>query len=276
MTGLRAELLGFGYPGRPLFAGFELQVPAGDYLAVVGPNGAGKSTLLRLLAGLVRPDAGRVTVAGRDTRGASRMALARLVAVVPQHSQFALDFTIEETVLMGRNPWLGRFGTAGDEDRRQVEEALAAMDLLELRQARIDEVSGGERQRAVVARALAQATPALLLDEPGSHLDLAHLDRLSGALARLNAQGRTVVVVSHDVNFAVANCRRLLVLKDGRAVALGPPAEVLTGELVRAVYGVEPVIIRHPDTGRPVLLLPGTQGRLSSGGVESAPSTPAA
>lgn len=265
MRAFRAEGLAFGYDGRPLFRSFELDVPTGDCLAIIGPNGAGKTTLLRLLAGLLTPGAGRVLVGGRDSRRTGRAEMARLVAVVPQHSRFTFEYTVEEVVMMGRNPWLGRFRPAGPEDRRHVEEALAAMDLSSLREARISEVSGGERQRVVIARALAQATPAVLFDEPGSHLDLAHLSRLGGLLAALAGQGRTVIFVSHDVNFAAAHGRRLLVLKEGRGVALGPPAEVLTEELVASVYGVRPTFARHPETGRPVLLLPGPRAESGSG-----------
>jgi iron complex transport system ATP-binding protein len=278
VTAFRIERLAFGYADRLLFEGLDLDIPAGEYLAVVGPNGAGKSTLLRLLAGLIRPRSGRVLIDGRDIRTGSRAALARLVAVVPQDSHFAFDYTVEEVVMMGRNPWVGYFQAPGTEDRARVEEALAVMGLVPLRGARIGELSGGERRCAVIARALAQATPAVLLDEPGTHLDLAHLDRLAGVLSGIHAGGRTVVLVSHDINFAAASCSRLLVLSGGEVAAAGSPTDVLSPRLVHSVYGIEPVIMRHPRTGRPVCLLPGmpSQGRPSSTGVESVPSKPAA
>lgn len=253
---LSVDRLDFGYAGRPLFAGFELEIPAGEYLAIIGPNGAGKSTLLRLLAGFLVPGAGQVRIAGRDIRGIGRLELARLVAVVPQESHFVFGHTIEEVVMMGRHPWLGRFRMPGPEDHARVEEALALMDLGPMRQARVDEVSGGERQRTVIARALAQDAPVLLLDEPGAHLDLNHLARLFELLAELGSRGRTAVLVTHDINLAAAGCRRLLVLKEGRAAAVGPPREVLTAGLIRSVYGLEPALIRHPQSGRPVVLLP--------------------
>ncbi|MFO7637785.1 MAG: ABC transporter ATP-binding protein [bacterium] len=264
MTDIRVGGLSFGYPGRPLFSGFALEVPAGDCLGVIGPNGAGKSTLLRLLAGFLGPGSGRVEVGGRDIRAIGRTRLARLVSVVQQESRFAFGYTVEELVTMGRYPWLGRFQAPGPADRARVEAALGEMDLLELRRARVDEISGGERQRTVIARALVQDTPVMLLDEPGTHLDLRHLARLTGLLEALSERRRTVVMVSHDINLAASACHRLLLLDDGKAVALGPPAEVLTLERVRAAYGVEPVITRHPQSGRPVVLLP-VQGSKGGG-----------
>ena len=257
MTGLTVDRVGVSYGPAPLFDRFDLDVAPGEFLGIIGPNGSGKSTLLRLMAGLVRPTAGRVLVRGDDIRVLSRRELARRMALVPQESHFAFGFRVEEVVMMGRHPYRSRFGPLGSGDHEQVGAALSAMGVTGLRDRGIDEVSGGERQRVVIARALAQATDILLLDEVSTHLDLAHQHRVLSVLARVHDAGRTVVFVSHDLNLAAQACSRILLLDRGHTAALGTPEEVLTAGRIRSVYGVDPIITRHPETGRPHVMLPG-------------------
>jgi iron complex transport system ATP-binding protein len=256
VTGITVDRVGFSYGAAPLFDRFDLGVAPGEFLGIIGPNGSGKSTLLRLMAGLLAPGAGRVLVGGDDIRALSRRELARRMALVPQESHFAFGFRVEEVVMMGRHPYRSRFGPPGTGDHKQVGAALSAMGVSGLRGRGIDEVSGGERQRVVIARALAQATDILLLDGVSTHLDLAHQHRVLSVLAGIHARGRTVVFVSHDLNLAAQACSRILLLDRGRTAALGTPEEVLTAGRIRSVYGVDPIIMRHPETGRPHIMLP--------------------
>ncbi len=253
------EQVNFTYGGPELFDSFGLEVEAGEFLGVIGPNGAGKSTLLRLMAGLLRPSAGQVSVMGTDLGGMSRREVARLVAVVPQESHFAFDYTVHDVVMMGRNPYLGRLERPGSRDRESVGKALDFVDAQGLADKPVTQLSGGEKQRVVLARALAQETDLLLLDEPTAHLDIQHQESFVLLLKRLNAQGKTVVLLSHDLNLASVACSRILLLDKGRTAACDVPEKVLTLELIRSVYGVETVLTRHPGTGRPQVTLTFTE-----------------
>jgi len=248
--------LEFGYADTPLFRGFDLGVEAGEFFGVIGPNGAGKTTLLRLLAGLLRPWEGKVTMLGHDLAHVPRREVARTLGVVLQESHFTFDYTVEEVVMMGRNPHLGRFEQPGKDDRAKVREALDFVDVAGLASKRITEISSGERQRVVLARALAQEPEILLLDEATSHLDIAHQQSIARILVKLNRQGKTIVLLSHDLNLASLYCTRVLLLDRGTQVACDVPAKVITRELIRKVYGLDPILSVHPETGRPQVLLP--------------------
>jgi len=247
----------FGYGRAALFRDFSLEVAPGEFLGVIGPNGAGKSTLLKLAAGLLAPERGAVTVMGEGLAGMSRRAIARRVGVVPQESHFAFDYGVRDVVMMGRNPHLGRLQRPGTEDRARVEEALAFVGAGGLVEKGINEVSGGEKQLVVLARALAQQPDILLLDEPTAHLDISHQQGFGGLLRRLNRQGKTVIFLSHDLNLAALLCSRVLLLDRGRAAACDVPERVITRELIAQVYGIEPIVGRHPVSGRPQVMLPG-------------------
>jgi iron complex transport system ATP-binding protein len=248
--------LAFGYGARLLFDGFDLEVAAGEFLGVIGPNGAGKSTLLKLVAGLLKPARGSVRILGRELRSLARGEVARTVGVVLQENPFAFDYTVSDVVMMGRNPYLGRFQSPGKHDRQAVTAALEFVDALFLRDERINAISAGERQRVVLARALAQEPAILMLDEATSHLDIAHQQLIARILSDFNRQGKTIVFLSHDLNLAALYCSRILLLDRGRAVACDTPERVITAELIRSVYGVEPIVTRHPESGRPQVMLP--------------------
>jgi iron complex transport system ATP-binding protein len=238
------EAVAYAYPlpdggRREVLHGLELHLARGELVALVGTNGSGKTTLLRLLAGVLRPDAGVIRFDGRPLGDWRRAELARRVTVLPQQLDLPAGFRVAELVEMGRAPHARRLFGATEEDERAVARALADADALELADRYGDELSGGERQRVLVAMALAQEPELLLMDEPTLHLDLAHQVAVLSTIRRLQAQlGMTVLAVLHDLNLAAAFAPRVVVLKDGRAAADGPPDEVLTPALVERVFGV--------------------------------------
>ena len=223
-------------------------VDRGRFVGLVGPNGAGKTTLLRTVAGVIVPDAGTVRVGGEKIHGLSSRAASRRVAVVPQDTSLAFDFDVREVVSMGRTPHRSRFG--GDESGAEtVERALERTDIEHLADRSASEVSGGERQRVLLARALAQDAPVLLLDEPTASLDINHQVRTLELVRDLVREGRTAVAAIHDLNLAAHYCDELLLLGDGRVLAAGPPADVLTEDHLRSAFGTRAAVTRHPVTG---------------------------
>ncbi|MGD9902643.1 MAG: ABC transporter ATP-binding protein [Vicinamibacterales bacterium] len=248
---LHVAELGFGYDAaRPVLSGIALEVPAGSVVGVLGPNGSGKTTLLRLLAGTRRPSRGEVRFDGRPLSAYTRRSLARRLAVVPQETQVAFDYSVMEMVLMGRHPHLGLFEVEGPADLAAARNALAATGAAHLEARDFATLSGGEKQRVAIAAALAQATEVLLLDEPTASLDLGAQLEIAQLLADLNRdRGVTIVVSTHDLHLAAGICRDLVLLRDGRIVARGPTAEVLTRDNLRALYGVDADVHVHEATG---------------------------
>lgn len=260
--GPRRELAGGGSEGWAL-RGLTCEVREGEIFGIIGPNGSGKSTLLKLLGALLPPHQGTIRLQDRPLDSFSRQELARLVAYVPQQSSVVFPFTLAEFVLMGRFPHrrtggvLGGFGWETAEDLRAAGQAMDAMEVLHLEGRAISDVSGGERQRAVIARALAQAPSILLLDEPTVFLDLRHQVDICAIMRRLNReQGLTVVWVSHDLNLAAQYCDRLLLLQEGAMVRLGAPSAVLQPEVIESVYRCPVLVDRHPASGVPRVTLP--------------------
>jgi iron complex transport system ATP-binding protein len=245
----------FGYGGAFRLDLASFDVVEGEILGLVGPNSSGKTTLLRLLSKVHAPDGGEIRFRGRPLGAVSRVALAREVAVVPQEEQLAFSITVEELTLMGRYPrGAGRL-FEGAEDLVRAREAMTLAGVLDLADHPVDTLAGGERQRALLARALAQEPRVLLLDEPTSHLDLLHQRHLVGLLRRLNRErGITVVFVSHDLNLAGELADRLLLVSSGRIVRLAPPREVLDAAVLEAAYGCPVWVERLEPSGRPVVL----------------------
>ncbi len=243
--------------------GLTCDVHEGEILGIIGPNGSGKSTLLKLLGSIMPPQQGTIRLQGRPLNSFARQELARIVAYVPQQSSVVFPFTLAEFVLMGRFPHrqsggaLGWFGWETAEDMRVAGQSMEAMEILHLADRMISDVSGGERQRAFIARALTQAPRVLLLDEPTVFLDLRHQVDICAILRRLNReQGLTVVLVSHDLNLASQSCDRLLLLQEGALIRLGVPSAVLQPEVIESVYRCPVLIDRHPASGVPRVTLP--------------------
>lgn len=252
-TGLSLDRVSFSRTGRLIIDGVDVTLPRGSFGALVGPNGAGKSTLLHLIASIEPAASGSIVFDGTHLPTMPRRQRARTVAVAEQQSDTELDLSVVEVVMLGRTPHLGVFSSASATDAAVVRDALAAVGAAELSTRRFHTLSGGERQRVTLARALAQQPSLLLADEPTNHLDIrAQLSALS-LLAELARGGLTVLAALHDLGHAAAYADHVIVLADGAVVAAGDPAEILTPELVLAVYGVRAEVLRHPITGRPLL-----------------------
>jgi iron complex transport system ATP-binding protein len=250
---LRLEALEIGFAGRPVLADVSVSVRPGEVVGVLGRNGAGKTTLLRVAGGTQAPDAGRVFVGGDDVALLSRRERARRVATVPQDVDVSFPFTAGEIVRMGRAPHQGVLGFESRDDVERSRRALERVGALGLADRRLDQLSGGERQLVVFARALAQDPQVLLLDEPTSHLDLRHRVDVLGIVRELATEGRAALVVSHDLGLAARACDRWVVLLDGRVHAAGPPAEICTPELIRDAFGMDAEVVLAGD-GLPLIV----------------------
>ena len=253
---LVVESAWFGYDERaPVLRDVSVEIPADGLVGILGPNGSGKTTLLRLLAGTRRPQRGSVTLDGQPLSALSRAALARRMAVVPQDTHLAFDYTAGEVSMMGRYPHLGTFQVEGPRDIGIVEGALAATGTLALKGRSFATLSGGEKQRVVIAAALAKIeSGVLLLDEPTASLDLGYQLEVVSLLARLHAERQLAVVIStHDLNLAASLCRSLVLLRDGQVLAIGPTADVLTTGNIRRLYGVDADVIEHASGHRVVV-----------------------
>ncbi|VCU72469.1 putative siderophore transport system ATP-binding protein YusV [Pigmentiphaga humi] len=250
---LEARDLSLAYGDTTVVAGLSLRIPPACVTAIVGANGCGKSTLLAGLARLHKPAGGAVLLDGRDIGRLPTREVARRLALLPQDATAPDGLTVAELIRFGRQPHQGILRQWSEEDRNVVAAALAAADLEELADRPLDSMSGGQRQRAWIAMAVAQATPLLLLDEPTSALDLGHQIEVFELIRELAAAGKTVVMVVHDLNSACRYADHLVAMQDGRIVAEGAPAQVVTPELVRSLYGVKCVLLRDPASGTPIV-----------------------
>jgi iron complex transport system ATP-binding protein len=246
------DSVSFGYPGREVFRGLTLSLEKGEILGLIGPNSSGKTTLLRLMDGLLQPQQGRIRLNGEDLAQIPRSRLARSIAVVPQGMEVPFSFTVGEVVLMGRAPYLGRFRWEKQKDLDIARGGMALTDVSELENRLFADLSQGEKQRVLIARALAQEPEIILLDEPTSHLDINHQLEINELIRRLNIEKNlTVMNISHDLNLAAEYSHRLALLNRGAIQALGLPAEVLTEENVRRVYETQVTVDRNPYSGAP-------------------------
>jgi iron complex transport system ATP-binding protein len=242
------------YGGRTVLDDVSLEVAPGEVTGLIGPNGSGKTTLVRVASRGLRPLRGEVRVQGLDPYALSARQAARLVAVVPQELNAAFDYSVLEMALMGRSPYRSSWGGRGD--WAQVRAAMAAANVQHLAERGMGELSGGERQRAILAQALAQDAPVLLLDEPTTHLDMRHVVEILTLVRGLaRSEGKAVLAIFHDLNLASAYCDRIYVLSEGQVAAAGLPAEVLTRELIRDVFGVDAEVTVGGATGRPAVVV---------------------
>jgi cobalamin transport system ATP-binding protein len=252
---LQADNIRFAYGVRPILDGVSVRIPHGAIVGILGPNGSGKTTLLRVLSGTARPLSGQVRLDSTPLSGLSRRAVARRIAVVPQETHLAFEYTVLEMVLMGRHPHLGVFALEGPDDFAVARDALRATGTSGLEDRAFSTLSGGEKQRVVIAAALAQASDILLLDEPTASLDLGYQLEVASLVARLNLERAVTIVIStHDLNLAASVCRQIVLLRDGRVLADGPTADVLTPENVRRLYDVDADVHLHGPSGHLVVV----------------------
>jgi iron complex transport system ATP-binding protein len=263
---LRCEAVTVRLGERRVLDGASIEVAAGEIVGLVGPNGAGKSTLLRAISGLVPLEAGHIEIEGASRARLSMRGLARRVAVVQQLPEAPPSMRVGELVLLGRSPHLGLLEHEGEHDRAIAWSAMERAGCAMLADRALATLSGGQRRRAFIARALAQDTRTLLLDEPTSNLDPQAQGELFALLRTLADEGTAVLAVVHDLTLAAAYCDRVVLLADGRVVAAGVPADVLTASTVGRVYGPLVSVVTHPETGLP-LVVPVTP--TTSAGVEA-------
>ena len=239
--------LSFSYGTRRILEDISFEVAAGAFCALLGPNGSGKSTMVKALAGVHRAKHGRIAVEGRDIASLGRRELARLVAYVPQAGDAPFDLTVREAVMLGRTP---HFGIApGAADRAKVEDAIVRMGLSEIAEQSMSELSGGQAQRAMIARALAQDPRVLLLDEPTSALDLRYqIETLQLVRQITREEGISALIAIHDLNHAARYCDQVIVLHGGHLVADGTPAQALQGPILRSVYEVDVEVSEREDS----------------------------
>lgn len=246
----------FGYNDHNVLEDISLCIQAGQVVGLIGPNGSGKSTLIKLSTGLCHPNQGTITVFGQSPLKWRKRELAKRIAYVPQISHLPPGFTVWESTMLGRTPYLGFLGMSREQDRRITRRALEWVDISKLAERKIGELSGGERQRVVLARALAQEPDCLLLDEPTTHLDLHHQVTILTLVRKLvTDRGLSALVVLHDLNLASTFTDHLLFLFDGKVIAQGSPEEVLCPELMHRIYGDNVATFPRPDNGgRPAVL----------------------
>ncbi|MFD1675271.1 ABC transporter ATP-binding protein [Alicyclobacillus fodiniaquatilis] len=255
MNRLVTEHLSIGYGDRLIVDDLNLRIPDGKITALVGANGSGKSTILKTMARLLRPQSGNVLLDGKAIARMHTKEVAKELAMLPQNPVAPEGLTVSELVSYGRFPHQRGFGSFTKEDKRMINWALQVTGMMELADRSIEQMSGGQRQRAWIAMALAQGTDILFLDEPTTFLDMAHQLEVLKLLERLNqVEGRTIVIVVHDLNHAAQYAQHVVAIKQGVATYQGTPNEVITADMLRDVFGIEADIIRDPRTDAPLCI----------------------
>lgn len=255
---LTAQDIRMALSGSEILKGVGLAAGENELVGVIGPNGSGKSTLLKCIYRVLAPTGGAVYLDGKPLQEYTYRQSACKVAVVAQHNYYNFDFSVRDVVMMGRSPHKRALERDNAQDYRIVDEALQTVGMAEMGERIFSTLSGGEQQRVILARALAQQTPCLILDEPTNHLDIKYQLQLMDLVRGL---GRTVLAAVHDLNIAAMYCDRLYAVKGGRIVGQGTPRELLTPAFIREVYEVEAEVLDRPDGGLAVLYHPQRQGR---------------
>lgn len=252
---LKIDRLSVFYGERQILRDIQLEVHSGEIVALIGPNGAGKSTLIRSISGVIPIRDGRIFVDEKNVTAFSTMERARHISVVPQAVSMPPAFTVWETVLLGRTPYLNFLGQTSAKDEAMARQALDQADVLHLIEKRMDEISGGEQQRVLLARTLAQDTPILLMDEPTTHLDLSHqIDLLKLVTKHAREKNLTVLIALHDLNLASMFADRIAIVQNGLLCVAGTPQETLTTEILNSIYNQPVHIIHHPETNAPLIV----------------------
>ncbi len=245
--GWQLDQLNFSYGSTPCLKGISATIEPGRFYGLIGPNGSGKSTLLDIFSAYVQPSSGSIQLNGKSLPAYKPAQLARLLTVVPQSFSFNFDFTVYETVMMGRHPHIPRFSAPRQDDFLKVDQALKLLDIDQLGQRSIRQLSGGEKQRVMIARALAQETDYILLDEVTANLDINHAITIMQTMKDLVHSGKTVIAALHDLNMALAYSDRVMVMSDGKLQRFGPATEIINQAMVGDIYRVPAEIIRAAD-----------------------------
>ncbi|MEQ1518332.1 MAG: ABC transporter ATP-binding protein [Usitatibacteraceae bacterium] len=246
---IETRALAYGHPGRTIGRGVELVVGSGEVLCVLGPNGGGKTTLFRTLLGLIPAHAGAIALGGKSLDECAPVERARAMAYVPQASGSNFPFLVREVVLMGRTAHLGLFAAPGAKDFAAAAAALDELRIGHLAEKTFTQISGGERQLTLIARALAQESPLRIMDEPTASLDFGNQTLILEEILRLKASGRSVLFCTHDPDHALQCADRALLLHEGEVLALGEPREVVTAASLKTLYGVDVELIESPSRG---------------------------
>jgi len=252
---LKINNLSVFYGDRQILHDIQLEVKSGEIVVLLGPNGAGKSTLIRSISGVIPIRNGNIFVDQKDVTSLSTMERARHISVVPQAVSIPPAFTVWETVLLGRTPYLNFLGQTSAKDEAIARQALEQVDVIHLIEKRMNEISGGEQQRVLLARTLAQDTPILLMDEPTTHLDISHqIDLLKLITKQAREKKLTVLIALHDLNLAAMFADRIAIVQNGLLCVAGTPQETLTSEIIHSVYNVPVHVVSHPQTGAPFII----------------------
>jgi len=253
---ISVENISFAYRSDPVLRELSFNISAGEFIGIIGPNGAGKSTLLKLLNRVLTPDAGEIFLKDEPLDKYQQKELAKIVGYVPQEFKTAFNFTVREIVAMGRFPYATPFSRESAADKQIMESSMNATNVLEFKDRLFSELSGGEKQRVVLASALAQEPKILLMDEPTASLDLKYQIGFFEIVKNLQRdQNMTIVSVTHDINLVVRYCEKLFVVNEGRLVSEGSPREILNKTLIRDVFDVDVEIIEHPVDKKPFLVI---------------------
>lgn len=256
MIGLEIKAVDFSYFNGLVLDNIDLTVKPGEMVGLLGPNGSGKTTLIKIASGVLRPRHGKVGLGDRPLKMLSRKTIARYLAVVPQQFNIPFAFTVEEVVMLGRIPFLKPLAEENETDLKLTDAAMRLVDIIHLKNRRFNELSGGEKQKVVLSMALAQEPQILLLDEPTAHLDISHQVQILELVKHLNiSRGLTVLAALHDLNLAALYFNRLVLLKKGKILADGTPAQVLTEEIIKDVFNTAVVVDTHPVTGGPHVII---------------------
>lgn len=255
MSLLKLSQVSFSYEKEKVLENIDLEIHPQEIVGLIGANGSGKSTLLKIISGVLKADSGEVLLKGKKISHYSTRQVAQQIAVLAQNSQMEFPFSVMEVVLMGRFPYLKSWAWESPQDIEIAHAAMKQADCFHLANKNIQELSGGEKESVYLARALAQQTEILLLDEPNTHLDLAHQVRLIGLLKDLRQQGKSLIVVFHDLNLAANICQRLVLLSEHRILACGRPDEVLTNENLKQTFGVSVLRVKDNKSGQKVFFI---------------------